>query len=186
VKPVIIIVITVVGMIGLLALGFSSQSEPTGYSFTGYVDSEPAKIVVTTPDPQTIVERVYVPTSASDKSEMETYWDRVKFSQENSLAELLTKSKELETNTKSEVGFSSLVCKKKDSGSVILTGKYTSDQNYEIISLKFWILNAKGDILDYGLGHITNINVGETKNFSLDSVYRGNYYSCQVEFVAGY
>ncbi len=105
----------------------------------------------------------------------------------NSLQKTELETKSSQTNTSSSKGFSGLVCKKDFVGFVQMTGKYTNgDKAYSFLSLTLAIIGENGEVLDTGIGIISNIGAHETKIFSAASTYSGNYKSCEIQVDSGY
>ncbi len=89
--------------------------------------------------------------------------------------------------TSSDEGFSGLVCKKDYIGFVQLTGKYTNgDKPYSFISITLAIIGENGEVLDTGIGIISNIDAYQTKVFTASSGYSGNFKSCEVQVDLAY
>ena len=94
---------------------------------------------------------------------------------------------ETPSKTISEKGFSGLVCKIDYIGFVQMTGKYTNgDRAYSFLSITLAIIGQNGEVLDTGVGIISNIDAHQTKAFTASSTYSGNYKSCEVQIDAGY
>ena len=104
---------------------------------------------------------------------------------ENSKLRLQLTESQSEPEPKSASGFSALTCKKDYSGMVQLTGKYTADRDYSFLTIEFGILDASGRVLDTGAGFINNISAGQTKLFTAQSLYTGDYHTCEVQVSAG-
>lgn len=90
-------------------------------------------------------------------------------------------------SSNSQKGFSGLVCKKDFSGFVQMTGKYTNgDRAYSFLTITLAVIGEKGEVLDTGVGIISNIDAHETKAFSVGTLYSGSYKSCEIQVDAGY
>lgn len=91
------------------------------------------------------------------------------------------------SNVQSQQGFSGLVCKKDTFGMVQLTGKYTNgDKAYSFLSITFAIIGDRGEVLDTGVGIISDIGPHETKIFTALSGYSGSYKTCEVQVDSGF
>ena len=99
----------------------------------------------------------------------------------------IPKKEQTQSNTVSEQGFSGLVCKRDSFGWVQMTGKYTNGNTpYSFVSITLAIIGEQDEVLDTGIGIISNIDAHQTKIFTASSDYSGNYKSCYVEINSGY
>ena len=79
-------------------------------------------------------------------------------------------------------GFSAITCKKDDMNIVVMNGKYTNGAiPYKIITLTLGVLGADGKVEATGIENLYDVEPFETRLFYIDSVYKGDYSSCEVQ-----
>lgn len=94
-------------------------------------------------------------------------------------SEKTTQSPTVQSTTSSS--FSGMMCQRDITGTIHVTGKFTSSSSYSVVSLIADVEDTNGNVLATGPYTMLNVQQGIPKIFDDMIIYAGNYAKCEIQ-----